>query len=182
MSSLFSLANLLTCVRIALTPVIVLSLLANECTRAFWLSLTAGITDAADGYLARKFGHVSRIGAYLDPIADKFLLTALYLCFGITHLAPWWIVWLVIGRDGMILSLAATGLVWKGIREFPPSISGKVSTLLQIATSLALLWKCSYGVSESLVSALLYATAAGTIWSGLDYLRRAIRSMTAPSG
>jgi cardiolipin synthase len=78
MGALFSLPNLLTCVRIALTPVIVLALLANNCRNAFWLSLFAGLTDAADGYLARRLGHETRIGAYLDPIADKVLLTALY--------------------------------------------------------------------------------------------------------
>ena len=76
MPSLFSFPNLLTCVRIALTPIIVLSLFANNCVQAFWLSLFAGFTDAADGYLARIMKQESRVGAYLDPIADKFLLTA----------------------------------------------------------------------------------------------------------
>ena len=181
MPSLFSPPNLLTCVRIALTPFIVLALIANNCTQAFWMCLIAGFTDAADGYLARKMSQESRVGAYLDPIADKFLLTALYLCFGIANLAPWWLVWLVIGRDAMILSLAAGGLFWKGIRDFPPTTSGKISTLLQIATSLGVISQCAYGVSPGLIRGLIYATAISTVWSGIQYLRRAIRSMSAVS-
>lgn len=181
MGALFSLPNLLTCVRIALTPVIVLALLASNCRNAFWLSLFAGLTDAADGYLARRMGHETRIGAYLDPIADKVLLTALYLCFGITSLAPWWLVWLVIGRDLMILSFAGAGLLWKGIRDFPPTIWGKLSTLLQIATSLALISGCAYALSPTVVSSFLYATAIATVWSGLHYAGRAAAAARAVS-
>ena len=181
MPSLFSFPNLLTCVRIALTPIIVLSLFANNCVQAFWLSLFAGFTDAADGYLARIMKQESRVGAYLDPIADKFLLTALYLCFGIANLAPWWIVWLVVGRDIMILSLAAGGLFWKGVRDFPPTTSGKISTLMQIVTSLGIISLCAYAVSPGLISVLLYATAVSTVWSGARYLLRATQSMRAIS-
>ena len=111
----------------------------NKCTQAFWLSLIAGFTDAADGYVARWMGEVTRIGAYLDPIADKVLMTALYVCFGIAGLAPGWLVWLVVGRDIMILSLAGGGLFWKGIRDFPPTVWGKLCTLLQIAASLGII-------------------------------------------
>ena len=181
MPSLFSPPNLLTCVRIALTPFIVFVLLANDCVLAFLLSVIAGFTDTLDGYLARKMGQESRLGAYLDPIADKFLLTALYLCFGVANLAPWWIVWLVIGRDAMILSLVAGGLFWKGIRDFPPTTSGKISTLLQITTSLAIIGQCANGVTADVVNLFLYATAISTIWSGVQYLRRAIGSMRAIS-
>jgi cardiolipin synthase len=181
MRALFSLPNLLTCARIALAPVIVFALLANNCKDAFWLSLLAGVTDAADGYLARRMGFETRVGAYLDPIADKILLTALYFCFGVAGLAPWWLVWLVVGRDLMILSLAAGGLFWKGIRDFPPTIWGKLSTLLQIATSLAVISGCAYALSPAVVHAFLYATAITTAWSGLHYLGRAVASARAVS-
>jgi cardiolipin synthase (CMP-forming) len=177
MRALFSPPNLLTCVRIVLTPFIAAALLSDHCTRAFWLSVIAGLTDAADGYLARRMGESTRIGAYLDPIADKLLLTVLYVCFGVAGLVPWWLVYLVVGRDVMILSLVATGYVWKGIRDFPPSIWGKLSTLLQIGASLAVLSGCSYGISPTTVDAVLFATAAATLWSGLHYLSRAVASM-----
>ena len=181
MRALFSLPNLLTCVRIALTPVIVFALIASNCRDAFWLSLFAGLTDAADGYLARRMGYETRIGAYLDPIADKVLLTALYFCFGVADLVPWWLVWLVVGRDLMILSLAAAGLLWKGIRDFPPTIWGKLSTLLQIATSLSVISGCAYSLSPTIVNCFLYATAITTAWSGLHYLGRAVVSARAVS-
>lgn len=177
MPELLRLANLLTCARIALTPVIVIGLIQDRCVQAFWLSLIAGFTDAADGYVARRMGDTSRLGAYLDPIADKFLLTALYVCFGVAGLTPWWFVYLVVGRDVMILSLVAGGYLWKGIRDFPPSIWGKLSTLLQIATSLAVISLCAFGVAPAIVEGLLYATAAATFGSGLHYLSRAIASI-----
>lgn len=181
MRALFSPPNLLTCVRIGLTPVIVLTLVGNNCIQAFWLSLIAGFTDAADGYLARQMGHVTRIGAYLDPIADKVLLTALYLCFGLAGLAPLWLTWLVVGRDIMILSLAGGGLFWKGIRDFPPTIWGKLSTLLQIAAALAIIAGCAFGTAPDGVRALVYVTAGATAWSGLHYLRRALLAMSSVS-
>ena len=177
MRALFSPPNLLTCVRIVLTPWIAIALLSGNCPRAFWLSVIAGFTDTADGYLARLMGEATRLGAYLDPIADKLLLTVLYVCFGAAGLVPWWLVYLVVGRDVMILSLVATGFLWKGIRDFPPSIWGKLSTLLQIAASLAVLSRCAYGISSDAVDAVLYVTAGATIWSGLHYLSRAIASM-----
>jgi cardiolipin synthase len=175
MTSLLSLPNLLTCVRIGLTPVIVLSIFGNECLRAFWLSLFAGLTDAADGYLARKLGGATRIGAYLDPVADKFLLTALYVCFGVAGLAPVWLVYLVVGRDVMILSLVAAGYLLRGVHDFPPSIWGKLSTVLQIAAALGVISGCAFGVGAAVVEGLLYATAIATFWSGLHYLGRAFR-------
>jgi cardiolipin synthase (CMP-forming) len=177
MPALFGLANLLTCARIVLTPFIVLALVGDRCIQAFWLSLLAGFTDAADGYVARWRGDTSRLGAYLDPIADKLLLTALYVCFGVAGLTPWWLVYLVVGRDAMILSLVAGGYFWKGIRDFPPSIWGKLSTLLQIAAALAVISLCAFGVAPAFVEVLLYATAAATFWSGLHYLWRAIASI-----
>ena len=177
MRDLFRLANLVTSVRIVLTPAIVLALVQDRCVQAFWLSLLAGFTDAADGYVARLMRDTSRVGAYLDPIADKLLLTALYICFGVAGLAPWWLVYLVVGRDVMILSLVAAGYLWKGIRDFPPSIWGKLSTLLQIAAALAVISLCAFGVAPAFVQVLLYATALATFWSGFHYLWRASASI-----
>ena len=173
MTALRGLPNLLTCARIALSPLIALALIRSECRPAFWLCLVAGITDAADGYLARRFGGITRLGAYLDPIADKLLLTTLYISFGLADLAPEWLVYLVVGRDLMILVLAALGYFWKSVREFPPSMWGKVSTVLQIAAALGFIAQCAFLVAAPLVTVLLYATAVATFWSGLHYLGRA---------
>ena len=90
------LPNLITAVRFALTPVIVLAILRGEWNLAFWISIAAGITDVLDGLAARRLHVSSRIGSYLDPIADKLLLTLIYLAFGIALAIPWWMVALVL--------------------------------------------------------------------------------------
>ena len=133
MRLLLSPPNLLTCVRIAMTPWVVIALVQGDCLKALWLSCIAGFTDAADGFLARRFGWSTRLGAYLDPIADKFLLTSLYVCFGIARIVPGWVVWLVVGRDILILLLAAGGILFTSRRDFPPTVWGKLSTVIQIA-------------------------------------------------
>src|SRR5688572_32039723 len=124
--------NLLTCARIVLTPWIILALMYRDCREALWLSCVAGFTDGADGFLARRFGSASRLGAYLDPIADKFLLTSLYISFGILRVVPGWLVWLVVGRDVLILLMSGAGLIFTERRDYPPTLWGKLSTVLQI--------------------------------------------------
>jgi cardiolipin synthase (CMP-forming) len=174
MPVLFSPPNLLTCARIILTPWIVVALIYRDCREALWLSCLAGFTDAADGFLARRFGWKSRVGAYLDPIADKFLLTSLYICFGIAGFIPEWLVWLVVGRDVMILLLTGAGLVFTDRRDYPPSLWGKISTFFQIAGAFIFLCFCAYplAIPSELSTAAQTAVAAATAWSGLHYLWR----------
>jgi len=148
----------------------------GDCRRALWLSFLAAITDAADGFLARRLNRVTRLGAYLDPIADKFLLTSLYICFAIAGLAPVWLVWLVAGRDLLIVLLAAAGLLFTRRRDYPPSIWGKVSTVVQVAGAVVFLTACAYPQS---IPSLLRVTAevavtVFTAWSGAHYVWRAL--------
>ena len=173
------LPNLITGVRIVLTPWIILSLLRGACPLALWLSLLAGSTDFFDGYAARRLQIESRSGAYLDPIADKLLLTSLYVCFGVANLIPDWLVWLVVGRDIIILTMVAFGLLFTAVRDYPPTFSGKLSTFLQIVTSVAILSRCAYpGVVPSpLQSALLIATTVVTAWSGVLYVWRGFTTL-----
>lgn len=172
-----NLPNLLTCSRIALTPWIVISLMGSDCYRALWLSLIGGATDAADGFLARRFGWVTRAGAYLDPIADKLLLTSLYICFGLSGMAPVWLVWLVVGRDALILLIAALSVSLTDRREYPPTFWGKLSTTVQIVAAVVFLGSCAVPHwIPSIMKYLAIATvAAATSISGLDYGIRALR-------
>lgn len=169
------LPNLLTIVRIVLTPFIVRDVLDGHCSVALPFAMFAGFTDAADGYLARLLHSTSRVGAWLDPVADKFLLTGLYLSFGYGGLVPWPLVWLVVGRDVLILAMVGAGLVITSIRDFPPTIWGKLSTVLQIAGALILLSSCSSvaGVTP-LVSPAIFAVFVATAWSGVHYVWRAM--------
>jgi cardiolipin synthase (CMP-forming) len=176
MRLLLSPPNLLTCIRIVMTPWIVLALIHADCSKALWLSCIAGLTDAADGFLARRFGLASRLGAYLDPIADKFLLTALYISFGITGVVPDSIVCLVVGRDVLILLLTGAGLLFTTRRDYPPTLWGKISTVVQIAGAVIFLSSCAYQspAAVRLSDVAQIAVVVATAWSGVHYLWRAI--------
>ena len=166
--------NLLTAARLALTPFIARSLLRSDCSTALVLIAVAGATDAADGYLARSFRWQSKVGAYLDPIADKLLMTALYICLGVLEFVPEWLVWLIVGRDALILGMVFAGFALTSIREFPPSASGKISTAIQIGSALAAVISCG-PVSWWVVM----VTAIATTFSGIDYLMRGVRMWRA---
>lgn len=170
-----ALPNLFTGIRILLTPVIIYLLLTGRCAIALPVTFFTGLTDAVDGYLARKMGAESEIGAWLDPIADKFLLTSLYVSFSAAGLAPAWLAWLVVGRDILIVGMAGSGLVLKGIRDFPPTVWGKISTVIQIGASLVLLGSCAdYHFLAEISEATIWLVAAATAWSGLHYIWYAV--------
>src|SRR3954451_20211694 len=176
-----SLPNLVTLLRIVLTPLVVLLIMTGRCDRALPVTLIAGCTDAADGYLARRFGSASRLGAYLDPVADKFLLTSLYISFAIADLVPDWLVWLVVGRDVLILAMAAAGLAFTPVRDFPPSIWGKISTVIQITASIIILAACAGLVrSGALMFVTVLAVALATCCSGIHYVWRAVITVRHP--
>jgi cardiolipin synthase len=118
----------------------------------------------------------SQVGAYLDPIADKCLLSGVYLALAWAHLVPWWLVAIVFGRDIYILVGAGVFLFFTPIRRFPPSIWGKVATFVQICT--AVMWIAHVifrtRVLAELSSAMLWPCVGFTIWSGLDYTWKGI--------
>jgi cardiolipin synthase len=168
------LPNLLTLVRLLLTPAIVAGLLNGKCLMPLALSVFAGITDAFDGMLARRYNAVSQTGAYLDPVADKLLLVSLYVSFGVASIIPSWLVYLVVGRDLLIMVLVALGWALIGERRFPPSLWGKLSTLLQIGAAVLFLSRCLIVIPNALYDAVVYVVALATAWSGLHYTGRAL--------
>ena len=119
-----------------LVPFVAADILHGQWTRALILFFAAGLTDVIDGFLARRFGQPTRVGAYFDPIADKILLVAIYIALGAAQAIPRWMVALVFGRDFLILGMAAYGLLFTSVRKFPPSVWGKISTFFQIAAAL----------------------------------------------
>ena len=100
-----NLPNFFTVIRLLLTPFILEALWKFQFRKALVLVLIAGATDALDGYLARQFGWTTRLGAYLDPIADKLLLVSVYIMLGVDRAIPYWLVWVVLGRDVLILAM-----------------------------------------------------------------------------
>ena len=149
--------------------------LAGDCRGAVVLLGLAGITDAADGYLARHYGWTSRAGAYLDPVADKLLLVTVFVSLGLTAVVPGWLAVLVVARDGVILAMVAAGLLFTKHRKFPPTIWGKISTTVQIVTALVAVAGCAtgFGVPE----VFIWATALTTAWSGAHYVWRGIQML-----
>jgi cardiolipin synthase len=169
---LFTVPNLFTLSRLALSPVVAVSIFNRQYSRAIILFFIAGLTDIIDGLLARKMGESTRVGAYLDPIADKILLSVIYFSLGYVHDMPWWMVAVVFGRDVLILGMAAYGLLFTSIRKFPPSVWGKLSTFFQISAAMMVMCaRAGFWAPETLA---IWLMVAATIWSGVHYAWRGI--------
>src|SRR5271157_3696635 len=124
--------NLLTLSRICLVPLLVAAVLDNHYTLGFTLFVIAGLTDALDGLLARVLKQYTMLGQYLDPVADKLLLSTLFLVLAYKGLIPGTVTALVFGRDVGILLVAAILYAAVGRREFKPSLFGKLNTVAQV--------------------------------------------------
>lgn len=131
--------NTLTTLRLLLAIPICYLIIQQRFEEVLWLSLFAGLSDGADGWLARKFNAQSRYGALVDPLSDKALLTGSFISFAVAGLIPWWISILVVARDALILGGAATFYFLYGRFTVRPSVFGKASTLVQIAFAIALI-------------------------------------------
>jgi len=165
--------NLLSAARLLAAPYILYLLWIGRFRSALvWFAMAAA-TDALDGYLARRFKAGSRAGALLDPVADKILLSGSFLVLGLRSIIPFSLTIFVLGRDLMILGFAVVALARKTRREFPPSVWGKASTAAQIAYVLFAVGHEARLAPVALVTILGWITFALTIWSGIDYARRA---------
>jgi cardiolipin synthase (CMP-forming) len=170
------LPNGLSVLRILMTPLIVAAILNGLYDRALVLCLIAGWTDAFDGWTARWLNAESSFGMVLDPIADKIMQVGVFLALGIAGLVPVWIVVIVFGRDLLIVAMAALFLLTGRRGEFPPSIWGKISTILQIAAAAFVLGR----VGAPWEPLSLSLTVIATLWSGWHYTWRALRWIWAP--
>jgi cardiolipin synthase (CMP-forming) len=155
-----------------LAPFVAADILEGYYGRAIALAFFAGLTDVFDGLLARKMGESTPTGAYLDPIADKILLSAIYVALGVAHAIPWWMVAVVFGRDVLILGMAAYGILFTSIRKFPPSVWGKLSTFFQI--SAALMVMCARAGFPAPVTLAVWLMVGATVWSGVHYAWRGV--------
>jgi len=172
-----SIPNLLTFARLVLSPFVFAAIVAGQHDRALVLFGCAAVTDGLDGLLARSFAQVTPLGAYLDPMADKILLSGVYLSLAAVGSVPWWLVTVVFGRDIFLLLSSGIALLFTGFRQFRPSIWGKASTCVQIACVIAWMLQnvLDSPVFHALAQGLVWPTAAVTIWSGLHYGWRGLR-------
>jgi cardiolipin synthase len=166
------LPNLLTASRLALAPYLFLLMFRHRYSTIIPLFILIGITDVVDGFLARRFGASSRLGAYLDPIADKVLLSGTFLVLALTGAIEPWLAVVVLGRDLIILAAAGVLYLATTRRNFPPSPWGKISTFVQIVFLCFQIGYLSGIAVAPAVSALKWLTVALAIASLADYARR----------
>src|SRR5215510_11985823 len=170
-AGLWNFANQVTLFRLLVIPVILIAVLYGHHSLALALFLVAGITDAIDGLLARKLNLKTVLGGYLDPIADKLLLSSLFFILALIHTVPWWVTILVLSRDVIILATSLTVALLTPIRDFPPSIYGKMNTAIQVAAVFAVLLRNAFPSrgTETLAWAVVWLAAASTVFSGVHY-------------
>jgi cardiolipin synthase len=171
-----NLPNLVTLARLVLTPFVILAILDGRHTSALLLFAIAGFTDFLDGFSARKLKLTTSTGAYLDPIADKCLLSGVFLALAAARIVPRWVVVLIFGRDLLILAGVGIVLLLTTVRRFPPTVWGKWSTFVQIVTAVAWMARNAmpYPVLDEAAWMLLWPCVALTIYSGLDYVGKGI--------
>ncbi|NLI80665.1 MAG: CDP-alcohol phosphatidyltransferase family protein [Deltaproteobacteria bacterium] len=162
--------NVLTLIRIFLTPYLVWLLLDNRLNHALLVFFLAGITDGLDGLIARAFQQKSKLGAYLDPLADKLLLVSSFILLGYLGLVPNWLVIVAVSRDAMILLGLITLCFFQVQVQISPSVVSKITTLLQLFTVLFVLSSSVVNWPPWSFVPLFGTTAALTVASGVHYL------------
>lgn len=176
-----SIPNFISIGRLLAVPIIVWLILDDHLGAAFWVFVGAGVSDAVDGFLARRFNATSEIGALLDPIADKMLLVSIYVTLGIQGLLVTWLVILVVTRDVLIIGLSLISAALDQKIEQTPLLIGKLSTAAQITLAALVLGEVGLGIDfAAVVFWLSYFVGVATVVSGLTYLVRWAR--TAPQG
>lgn len=161
--------------RLAAAPYVWWLLWTRDYRSALVWMLLVGATDGLDGFLARRWGAASRLGALLDPVADKLLLSGAILTLALTGLTPAWLAWLVLGRDAAILGFAAGALLLtRTRRHFPPTAAGKLSTAFQILYVLAVTAGAGALAPASVAVGLQWGVLLVTGWSAVDYAQRAL--------
>ncbi len=163
------LANWLTILRILLIPVFVSLMVYRRVGLALTVFLLAAVTDALDGYIARTHGRKTRLGAFLDPMADKLLLTASFMTLTYRGFLPFWITAVVLSRD-LLLMLGAVLVHMSGGEVTPaPTFLGKATTAIQMATVLVAILVGYSLMAKSVRTAFVWATAITTVVSGAQY-------------
>src|SRR5580704_16107916 len=132
MNRIFTVPNQLSFLRLAFLPFFIIAIKYDRYGLGLWILLAGGVSDALDGLLARQLNQKTTLGAYLDPIADKLLLSSSYVVLALKGKIGWWLAILVLGRDVLLLIACATILLTVGYRPFPPSIWGKAATGFEI--------------------------------------------------
>ncbi len=182
-ASLWTLPNRLSILRILFIPIIVLFIASREdglLLASCLLFIIAGITDGLDGYLARKMSLTSRLGLYLDPIADKLLVTSVLITLTYYHQVPLWVTLILVGREFLINGLRAF-YAMEGIAIYPSSF-GKIKTALQLIGISCLLFNIAVEPIDRIIHqlglAVIYGALFFSIYSAIKYLAALFKPQT----
>ncbi len=174
--------NSLTLLRILLVPVYIGFMTYGEYGFALLVLLVAGLSDAIDGPIARRLNQRTRLGTFLDPLADKLLLTSGFITLAVLHLVPLWLVILVVSRDAILLLGTMVAHVTNTAIDVTPTFLGKGTTVLQLCyvVLVVLLTWLDHGLS--FLTPLLVAMVGFTLASGIHYIYRGYKhtNMTPP--
>lgn len=171
--------NSLTILRILLIPVYIGCMTYGAYGLALVALLLAGLTDAIDGLIARKWNQQTRLGMFLDPLADKLLLTSGFLSLGALHLIPLWVVILVVSRDVILLLGTAVAHLTVTPIDVTPTIWGKGTTALQLSYVFLVVFLTWLNVDLSVLIPLLVVMVGFTLTSGFHYLYRGYRTTSS---
>ena len=173
-----SIPNLITLGRILLVPVVVWAIASGAMWIAFVLFLAAGVSDAVDGFLAKRFGMTSELGAYLDPLADKALIVSIYLTLGINNFIPRWLVILVVSRDIMIVGAFLLSWLVGSPLKVKPLVVSKLNTAAQIVFACVVLGSLGFNVEARMLEGVLMGLVTIlTLLSVAAYVREFVRHM-----
>ena len=174
-----SIPNLISIGRGLSAPVIVWLIIWGQLDIAFAVFLLAGLSDAADGWLAKRYGWTSELGAYLDPLADKLLLVSIFIALGVKGLLPSWLVMAGVSRDLVIVMGVMLSWLMGHPLAMRPLLISKLNTLAQIILVAIVLANAALKLSlGQVVEALVWITAALTVLSLLAYVLGWLRHMT----
>jgi cardiolipin synthase len=175
-----SIPNLITLGRILLVPVVVWAIASGAMWIAFVLFLAAGISDAVDGFLAKRFGMTTVLGAYLDPLADKALIVSIYLTLGINNLIPRFLVILVVSRDILIVGGIMLSWVMGNPLKIRPLLVSKLNTVAQILFACVVLGSLGFNIKADMLQLVLMGLVAIlTLLSVAAYVREWVRHMNS---
>jgi cardiolipin synthase len=168
---IWTVPNQITLLRLGFLPFFLILISYEHYRWALLVQVLAGLSDGIDGLLARSLNQRSSLGAVLDPIADKLLLSSSFLILAFKQKLAWWLTILVLSRDVLLLVVAAVIILIAGYRPFPPSVLGKFTTAFQIILVFAVVLAAAYpdAYLAILNRFLIYIVAALTVISGFHY-------------
>ena len=163
--------NLLTLLRLGAVPVLVVLIRDGSFDLAVLVFFVAGLSDALDGYIAKRFGYVSRLGAILDPLADKMLIVSTFIMLALLDEVPFWLLVTVLFRDILIIGGYLTLISLNETVQMHPSLVSKLNTALLIGLEFAMLLKLAGWMHlPALINTLMWAVLITTVLSGVHYV------------